>query len=186
MVLLLGFFPALLLSLFIWIDTGGSPIYTQTRAGRFGIPFKIHKFRTMVVDSDEVEKYLKGEQLAAWHKERKVDDDPRITRLGRLLRATSIDELPNFGDVLIGNLSVVGPRPISFSELKRFGENQAELLSLHPGITGLWQAGPRNEANFESGRRQALELEYVRNASLWVDTKVFFQTFAAVFTGTGQ
>lgn len=185
-VVAVGLIPGLILSLLIWFDTGGSPIYTQTRAGRFGIPFRIHKFRTMVADSDNVEKYLNEEQLSIWHKERKVENDPRITSLGRLLRATSIDELPNFLDVLAGNLSIVGPRAISFSEVAWFGNQQAELLSVHPGITGLWQTGPRNEASFESGRRQALELEYVRTAGLSVDAKVFFQTFGAIVGGTGK
>lgn len=136
-VIIFGLLPALILSLFVWIDTGASPIYTQTRAGRFGIPFKIHKFRTMVADSDDIEKYLNEDQLEMWRKERKVDDDPRITRLGRFLRATSVDELPNFLDVFTGELSIVGPRAISFSEVAWFGDDHAELLSVRPGITGV-------------------------------------------------
>ena len=186
LIIIFGLLPAFILSLFVWIDTGASPIYTQTRAGRFGVPFKIHKFRTMVADSDDIEKYLNEDQLAMWRKERKVDDDPRITRLGRFLRATSVDELPNFLDVFTGELSIVGPRAISFSEVTWFGNDQAELLSVRPGITGLWQAGPRNRATFESGQRQALELDYVRRAGLGLDLSVFFHTFGAVFGGTGK
>ncbi len=186
LIIIFGLLPAFILSLFVWIDTGASPIYTQTRAGRFGVPFKIHKFRTMVADSDDIEKYLNEDQLAMWRKERKVDDDPRITRFGRFLRATSVDELPNFLDVFTGELSIVGPRAISFSEVTWFGNDQAELLSVRPGITGLWQAGPRNRATFESGQRQALELDYVRRAGLGLDLSVFFHTFGAVFGGTGK
>lgn len=187
-VIAVGLIPGLILSLLIWFDTGrgASPIYTQTRAGRFGIPFRIHKFRTMVADSDNVEKYLNEEDLSIWYKERKVENDPRITNLGRLLRATSIDELPNFLDVLAGNLSIVGPRAISYSELAWFENQQAELLSVQPGITGLWQTGPRNEASFESGRRQAIELEYIRTASMRIDARLFFRTFGAVFGRTGK
>ena len=136
----------------------------------------------MVADSDEVEKYLSPEQLAQWKRERKVDDDPRITRFGAFCRKTSLDEMPQFLNVLVGQMSIIGPRPISADELEWFGDDSALYLSVPGGITGLWQSGPRNEASFENGERQSIELEYVRRASVGVDVNIFFRTFGAMFS----
>lgn len=163
------------------ISTKGFPIYVQERVGRFGKPLKILKLRTMVADSDNVEKYLSPEQMRQWRRERKVDNDPRITRLGAFCRKVSLDELPQFLNVLAGQMSVIGPRPITLDELGCFGDDAALYLSVPGGITGLWQSGPRNEANFENGERQRVEIEYVRTASLVVDLGIFFQTFIAMF-----
>ena len=165
-----------------FISSGGFPIYVQERVGRFGRPLKILKLRTMVVDSDDVEKYLSPEQIKQWQRERKVDDDPRITRFGSLCRKTSIDEVPQFLNVLVGQMSVIGPRPITLDEMNWFGANAPLYLSVPGGITGLWQSGPRNEASFENGERQQVELEYVKDASLKVDLKVFLKTFSAMFS----
>lgn len=164
------------------ISTKGFPIYIQKRVGRYGIPLHILKLRSMVADSDDVEKYLSPEQLAQWKRERKVDDDPRITRFGALCRKTSLDEMPQFLNVLAGQMSVIGPRPISADELEWFGDEAALYLSVPGGITGLWQSGPRNEASFENGERQRVELEYVRKASVSVDVSIFFRTFGAMFS----
>ncbi len=180
-VILVGLVPCALLSAAIAADTKGSPIYTQERVGRLGRPFRIYKFRSMVADADDVGKYLTPAQLAQWERERKVDDDPRITRLGRVLRRTSIDELPQFLNVLAGQLSVIGPRAITFDELKEYGSDAPLLLSVPQGITGAWQAGPRNEATFENGERQRIELGYARHASLREDARVFGATFGAMF-----
>lgn len=176
-----GFVPGLILSLFIMRDTGGSPIYTQERVGMGGKVFQIYKFRTMVADSDDVEKYLDAGQLAQWHRERKVDDDPRITPLGRVLRKTSVDEMPNFLNVLKGDMSVIGPRAVSSEEIEWFGPNAEVVLSIPAGITGLWQATRRNDATFESGERQRIELEYVRNAGFAMDARCFVGTFGVMF-----
>ena len=180
-VIAVGLVPCTLLSVAIAADTKGSPIYTQERVGRLGRPFRIFKFRSMVADADDVEKYLAPEQLAQWERERKVDGDPRITRLGRALRRTSLDELPQFLNVLVGQLSVIGPRAITYDELREYGSDAPLLLSVPQGITGAWQAGPRNEATFENGERQAIELGYARNASLGEDVRVFGSTFGAMF-----
>lgn len=176
-----GVVPCLLLAAAIALDTKGSPLYSQVRAGRNGLPFRLYKFRSMVADADNVEKYLTEEQLAAWKRERKVCDDPRVTRLGRFIRKTSLDELPQFINVLLGNISVIGPRPITYDELAEFGNDVALLLSVEPGITGAWQCGPRNEASFDNGRRQAIELSYVRDACVRLDATIFFSTFRAMF-----
>lgn len=168
------------------ISTKAFPLYTQIRAGRFGRPMKIVKLRTMVADSDNVEKYLSEKQLRQWREERKVDEDPRITRFGLACRKASLDEIPQFVNVFIGQMSVIGPRPITYEELDWFGDEAALYLSVPGGITGSWQAGPRNDATFESGMRQMVELEYVRNASAKTDIGIFFKTFSALLHRTGK
>ena len=180
-VCVLGLIPGIVLAIAIAIDTKGAPIYSQERVKRGGKPFRIYKFRSMVSDADDVKKYLNTEQLHQWNAERKVDDDPRITRLGRFLRATSLDEIPQFINILLGDLSILGPRPVTYCELEWFGADAPELLSVPVGITGLWQASERNGATFESGRRQSIELEYVRHASIKMDVTCFFGTFNAMF-----
>lgn len=176
----------LILLVAVAVQTGGSPIYTQERVGRDGRPLRIYKLRTMVADSDDVEKHLNAEQLEQWQRERKVDDDPRIVPLGRVLRKTSLDELPQFLNVLLGQMSVIGPRPITTDELAWFGEDAALMLSVPPGITGWWQVSSRNNATFESGVRQELELTYVANASISFDARIFLMTFASMAKKTGR
>lgn len=139
-IIAVGAIPCAVLSVSIAADTKDSPIYVQTRVGKCGKPFSIFKFRTMVADADNVEKYLSSEQLRQWQTEHRVNDDPRITPLGRVLRATFIDELPQFLNVLLGQMSVIGPRPISYDELTHFGKGAALFCSVPGGITGLWQA----------------------------------------------
>ena len=185
-VIVVGLIPGLVLALFVAADTKGNPIYRSTRIGRGGKPFRILKYRSMVADSDDLEKYFTPEQLDQWHREHKVEDDPRITKMGRFLRASSIDELPQFINVFIGQMSVIGSRAVTAEEVEYYGEAKEAILSMRPGITGLWQTGPRNIATYESGLRQQLELEYVQKASLLLDTKLFFKTFQTIFEGTGR
>lgn len=177
----------LILLIVIAVQTKASPIYVQERVGRYGRPMRIFKLRSMVKDSDNIEKYLNDEQLVQWRKERKVDDDSRIVPVGRFIRKTSIDEFANVLNVLAGQMSVIGPRPISYEEMRWFTpEQQAELLAIPGGITGLWQATTRNDATFESGKRQAIELEYTATTSIKVDWRIFRGTFKAMFSGTGK
>lgn len=180
-VVAVGLVPCAVLSVAIAADTKGSPIYSQERVGRLGRPFRIHKFRSMVADADDVEKHFTPDQLEEWHREHKVADDPRITPLGRVLRRTSLDELPQFLNVLAGQMSVIGPRAITSEELAHYGRDAAVLLSVPQGITGAWQAGPRNDATFENGERQRIELEYAKNAGFREDARVFLATFGAMF-----
>ena len=184
-VVVVGFVPGLVLSGFVAKATGGSPIYAQERIGKDGKPFRIYKFRTMVADADDVEKYLSAEQLEEWKRERKVEDDPRITKLGGFLRRTSLDEIPQFLNVVAGQMSVVGPRPITSDELTHFGSDAAKLLSRRPGITGWWQTQSRNDASFETGERQALELYYIDHASLGLDVRIAASTVGSMF-GSGK
>lgn len=177
--------PCAALSLAVAADTGGTPVCAQVRAGRRGRAFRVYKFRTMATDADDVAKYLSQPQIDQWLRERKVDDDPRITRLGRILRRTSLDELPQFANVLLGQISLIGPRPVTYDELEAFGADAVELLSVPPGVTGAWQCGPRNRATFENGMRQRVELGYVRTAGVRADARIFFRTFA-VMLGRGR
>lgn len=131
--------PIAIVCALISLETPGSPMYTQERVGKGGKTIKIIKLRSMVTDAGDVQKYLSPEQLHQWEVERKVDDDPRITKVGRFIRKCSIDEMPQFLNVLNGDLSVIGPRPITRDELEQHfsDEEKAELLSVQPGITGL-------------------------------------------------
>lgn len=175
--------PVTIVCAFISLESPGNPLYAQKRVGKGGKTIKIFKLRSMVADAGNVQKYLSSEQLHQWEVERKVDDDPRITRVGSFIRKCSIDEVPQFLNVLKGDLSVIGPRPITRDELEQHfsDEEKEELLSVTPGITGLWQATDRNAATFESGLRQKIELHYVRNRCFGMDWKCFTGTFGAMF-----
>ena len=180
-----GLVPSALLCALICADSPGSPIFRQERVGLNGKKIRIFKFRTMVPDAHEhPEKYMSPEQLEIWTREQKLDDDPRITRVGRILRKTSLDEIPQFLNVLKGDLSVIGPRPVTEEETYEFGDARDEFLSCKPGITGWWQVTERNNATWENGDRQLLELFYVRHASFGLDLRIFFRTFKAM--GRGQ
>ena len=169
----------------ICLESPGSPIFRQRRVGQNGRPLYIYKLRTMYADAHEhPERYLDAVQMEQWRREQKVDNDPRVTRVGRVLRRTSLDELPQFLNVLKGELSVIGPRPVTEGETYEYGDARDLVLSVKPGITGWWQVMARNDATWQSGQRQALEVFYCRHASLAMDLRVFIRTFKAM--GTGQ
>ncbi len=166
----------------ICIDSPGAPFFRQERVGRGGRRIYIWKLRSMVPDAhSNPGRYMTTEQLETWRREQKLDDDPRVTRVGRLLRRTSLDELPQFINVLTGDLSVIGPRPVTLEETYEFGNGRDEFLSCRPGITGWWQVTERNDATWENGRRQLLEIFYVRHASLALDLRIFVRTFKTMF-----
>lgn len=186
-VLAVGLIPGSVLAAAITLEGPGGPLFTQDRIGKDGKTIHIYKFRSMHSDAHEhPEKYLDDAQLAQWTREQKVDDDPRITPIGKFIRKTSLDEFPQFLNVLIGDMSVIGPRPVPLEETYEFGDNRDEALSIRPGITGWWQVTDRNDATWENGRRQELELEYVRNQTLAMDMRVFFRTFGAMANETGR
>ena len=177
--------PVAVLCLAIVIDSPGSPFFRQERIGKGGRGIYIWKLRSMYADAhDNPGRYFTPEQMAQWEREQKVDGDPRITRVGGFLRRTSLDELPQFINVLTGELSVIGPRPVTLEETYEFGNARGEFLSVKPGITGWWQVTERNGATWANGDRQMLELFYVRHASLALDLRIFVRTFKAM--GRGQ
>lgn len=168
----------------ICIDTPGKPFFRQERIGQGGKRIYIFKLRTMVSDAHEhPEKYMTASQLETWKREQKLDNDPRITCVGRVLRRTSLDELPQFINVLTGDLSVIGPRPVTLEETYEYGDARDEVLACRPGITGWWAATDRNDSTWQSGQRQARELFYVRHQSLGLDARVFVKTFKAMRRG---
>ncbi|MBR6917662.1 MAG: sugar transferase, partial [Clostridia bacterium] len=160
--------------------------YRQTRIGKDGKPFVLIKFRTMRRDAHDFKKYFTEEQLKLYNSEYKLENDPRITPMGKFLRRFSIDEFPQFINVIKGEMSIIGPRPLTNEETYFFGENRDLLLSVRPGITGLWQVSGRNLLTYESGDRQRCELTYVENFGFKMDMKVFFKTFAEIFSGKGR
>lgn len=186
LVIVVAFIPGVILAIVIALQSKGAPFYSQERLGLGGKHFKLLKFRSMVADANDVEKYFTPEQLREWQTERKVDNDPRVTGIGRFLRKTSLDEFPQFINVFKGDMSIVGPRPIVDEEILHYGDRASEFLSCKPGITGWWQVEARNDADYASGRRQALELYYVRHATAALDWNIFKRTFGAVFHGTGK
>ena len=132
-----------------------------------------------------LEKILTPEQLEQYVKEFKIDNDPRITKIGGFLRKTSLDELPQLINILKGELSIVGPRPIVEKETEIYGSDIAKLLSVKPGLTGYWQAYARNNATYESGERQRMEMYYVEHCSLWLDIKILCRTVFSVIRKDG-
>lgn len=170
------------------IATHGQAFYADPRVGKKGKHIGVLKFRSMYIDAEtNIEKYLTPEQLEQWKRERKVDDDPRITPFGRFLRKTSLDELPQLFNIFIGNMSIVGPRPLSQQEIDvHFSKEEAErLLSVPPGLLSNWAVHGRSEVNFASGERQKLELEYIEKRSLLFDLKLIFLAIPAVLRHKG-
>lgn len=175
-----------LISLLIVCDSSGPIFYRQTRIGQGGRLFKAWKFRSMVVNADRaLQRYLAvhPEQQASWDKDHKLKQDPRITRIGRLLRRTSLDELPQLWNVLRGEMSMVGPRPIVQDEVWRYGDKFDLYLQVLPGLTGLWQVSGRNNVTYEE--RVNFDAYYVRNWSVWLDIYILICTIKVVLAGDG-
>ena len=176
----------LLLYILIRIDSPGAVFFTQERLGQNGRQFSIFKFRTMRIDAEEHLARLleENEYLASqWIKNQKLISDPRITRVGYWLRRTSIDELPQLYNVLVGSMSLVGPRPIVTTEIAKYGNYYAMFSRVKPGITGLWQVSGRNQTNY--AQRVALDVTYVRNWSIYMDLWILARTVLEVLRLTG-
>jgi exopolysaccharide production protein ExoY len=174
--------PALLMvAVLIKLGQGGPMIFSHQRVGQTGKLFPCFKFRTMVTNGDEVlAAYLAANPRAAkqWRDFRKLDHDPRVTGLGRFLRKTSLDELPQLINVLRGEMSCVGPRPIVTAELEQYGEMAPYYLAGRPGVTGVWQVSGRNRLTYDD--RVALDVYYVSHWSIWLDLRIMLMTIPAV------
>lgn len=191
--------PLMALCICVAIKDFGNPFYMHKRVGKNNTEFRMLKLRSMKKGSDDVEHTLCAEQLEKYRQEYKLEDDPRLigwekegdgrTCFGAWLRRTSLDELPQimWNILLKGNMSVVGPRPILREELEQhYTPDERELLlSVKPGLTGYWQAYARNNATYESGERQRMELFYVKNRNIWFDIKIVLVTIGAVLRKCG-
>lgn len=165
---------------------GGPAFYGQTRIGRGGTPFKCWKFRSMVTDADKALQRLLDADPAAreeWERDFKLKNDPRITPVGRFLRKTSLDEIPQLFNVLRGEMSLVGPRPIVEAEKKYYGDDLCHYLAVSPGITGLWQVSGRSDTSYE--QRVSLDRDYAQNHSLSRDISILLKTVSVVLFGKG-
>lgn len=182
-----AFFLLLLLPVFavvsalIAIDSRGPVFYTQVRMGKNGKPFRILKFRSMCRGADSLIKSFSPEQRAEYYANYKLSNDFRITRVGRVLRRTNMDELPQLVNILLGQLSFVGPRPVVGEELLKYGCRKALFLSVKPGLTGYWQV--RRGADTSYGERVDMELYYVAHRSFIMDMRILLETLALVARG---
>ncbi len=173
----------LIISIAIKATSEGPVFFGHKRVGRGGKPIKIYKFRSMVTNAEELIKSFTPEQKAEYEKNFKLENDPRITKIGKILRKTSLDELPQLVNILKGDISIVGPRPIMEVETEIFGNYRDMLLSVKPGLTGFWAANGRSDTSYS--RRRAMEIYYIKNRSFWMDIKIIFKTVLSVFKGEG-
>ena len=176
----------LVIALAVAIDNRGRIIFAHRRVGAAGKKFPCYKFQTMVPDAEaKLKKYLaeNPEAKREWEETFKLTNDPRVTKLGNFLRRTSLDELPQLWNVIRGEMSLVGPRPIVQAEVPRYGKNIREYYMVLPGITGMWQVSGRSDTTYPE--RVAMDTWYVRNWSVWIDLMYLFKTVKAVFYGKG-
>lgn len=180
-ILLSPFF--IIISIAIKATSKGPVIFVHNRVGKNGKKIGIYKFRSMVINAEELIEKFTPEQKEEFKKNFKLKNDPRITKIGKFLRKTSLDELPQLFNILKGDLSIVGPRPIMEVETKIYGEYKDMLLSVKPGLTGFWAANGRSDTSYK--RRRAMEIYYVKKRSLLFDIKIIFKTVISVFKGDG-
>jgi Undecaprenyl-phosphate galactose phosphotransferase WbaP len=177
----------LLIAAMIMLDSRGNALFRHTRIGKNGRKFQMLKFRTMMTNGEEVlQKHLEScpESKAEWEATQKLKDDPRLTRVGKLLRKSSMDELPQLINIYKGEMSLVGPRPIyADEEIRKFGDRFQYYKQVRPGLTGLWQVSGRTNTSYET--RVQLDEYYVRNWSFWLDIRILFRTFRVVLRGEG-
>lgn len=191
LVSIIGIILLMPITIAIWIANiivkdKGSIFFKQERIGKDGEFFKLYKYRSMVVEADDkLSKYLAENEEAReeYKKYKKLKKDPRITKVGKFIRKTSIDEFPQFINVLKGQMSLVGPRPYLPREINDMGESFNEIIKVKPGLTGLWQVNGRSETTFED--RLRIDKEYVEKKGLKLDTKIFIWTIGKVFIKEG-
>lgn len=173
----------LIIAILVRLDSKGPVLFSHKRLGLGGKIIKVYKFRTMVSNAEELLKKLTPQQKIEYEKNFKLENDPRITKLGKFLRESSIDELPQLLNVLKGEMTAVGPRPIVPTELQKYGEFGEKLLSVKPGLTGSWQTSGRSDTTYEE--RIQLDMEYIDTRTLWMDIKIAFKTLGVVFKKSG-
>ena len=175
-----------LIALFIKINSPGPVLYTQKRIGQNGKYFRAYKFRSMVSNAEEILKELLAKDKNAreeWNQNQKLKNDPRITAIGKLIRKTSLDEFPQFINIIKGEMSLVGPRPIVDEEIKKYGSDFQRIFSIKPGLTGLWQVSGRSDTNYSD--RVSLDTYYLQSWSVWLDIWIICKTFGVLIKGSG-
>ncbi|MEJ1165869.1 sugar transferase [Variovorax sp. CCNWLW186] len=176
-----------LLAIGVFLSSGAPVLYSQPRYGRGGRVFKFYKFRSMLPNSAQIlEEHLKNDPVARqqWDDYQKLENDPRITRFGKFIRKTSLDELPQFWNVLVGDMSLVGPRPCMLDQKGLYGADWSFYCAVRPGITGLWQVSGRNQLSYK--KRVALDVTYVETLSVGRDIGIFIRTIWVVAVGHGS
>lgn len=173
----------LVVSILVKLDSDGKIIFSHRRLGINGQEIEVYKFRTMVSNAEEVLNKMPSSQKKEFEKNFKLDNDPRITKTGKVLRKTSLDELPQLFNILIGNMSVVGPRPIVKKEVEKYGKYSDKLFSVKPGLTGMWQANGRSCTTYE--QRVKMDMYYIDNRSFWLDIKIILKTVVSVIKREG-
>ncbi len=172
-----------IIAIAIKIDSKGPVFFAHKRIGKNGKIIKLYKFRSMVINAEELIKSFTPEQMREYKENYKLTNDPRITKVGKFLRKTSLDELPQLISIINGDLSIIGPRPLVADELEKYGVNKDKFLSVTPGLTGYWAANGRSNTTYE--QRMEMELYYIDNLSLKMDIKVFFKTILSVVKKEG-
>ncbi len=176
----------LILAIVVKCSDGGKVIYRHERVGKNGKTIYLPKFRSMKKNADKLGDMLTPEQLEQYRREYKIDNDPRVTKVGKFLRKTSLDELPNVWAIFTGRISVIGPRPLMREEVEeKYGADKEKLLSVRPGMIGMWAAYGRSNCTYESGERQKKELYYVDHCSVGLDLKIVFKTIGGVLRRDG-
>lgn len=173
----------LILAIWVRVDSKGPVVFGHLRIGEDGRVLKVYKFRSMVQNADEVMANFTQEQKAEFQENFKLENDPRITKAGNFLRKTSLDELPQLLNIIMGNMSVVGPRPIVEKEIEKYGEYAEKFFSVKPGLTGYWQANGRSDTTYEE--RVQMDMYYIDNRSFLMDIKIIFKTFISVIKKEG-
>lgn len=173
----------LLIAICIKAESKGPVFFIHKRIGKNGEKIGLYKFRSMVSNAEELIKQFTPEQMKEYKENFKLENDPRITKVGKFLRKTSLDELPQLLNILKGDLSIIGPRPVIEEELEKYEENKEKFLSVTPGLTGYWAANGRSCTTYE--QRMIMELYYIDNMSWKMDVKVFFKTILSVVKRQG-
>ena len=173
----------LIIAILIKAESKGPVFFAHKRIGKNGKEIKILKFRTMVDNAEDLIKEFTPEQMEEFKKNFKLENDPRITKMGKFLRKTSLDELPQLINIIRGELSLIGPRPVIGMELEKYENNKRKFLSVTPGLTGYWAANGRSNISYE--QRMIMELYYIDNISWKLDLKIFFKTILSVLKKEG-
>ena len=180
-ILLIVFIPLyIIIGIIIKLESKGPIIFVHRRVGKNGKMFGLYKFRTMVNNAEEMIQNFTVKQMEEYKRSYKLQEDPRVTKVGKILRRTSLDELPQVINILKGDLSIVGPRPVITEEVEKYGEDKEKLLSVTPGLTGYWVANSNKNTTYEE--RIEMELYYVDNISFKLDLKILLGTVKTVIT----